>query len=579
MVTLPKRAAEKQKRSCERWNSALGAFLALTLAGSTGAGVSGCKKSGEVDADPREGEAIFLQRCAVCHAASEANAQGPGLAGILGKAAGSRHGFAYSPAMRDARITWDAAMLDRFLKAPSVIVPATTMPIAVASADDRRALIAYISTLTPSGGGAPRPVPAGSASPGDYVADAPGTRRHVTVADLPADFATPSVRNAPDVVERPQGALPRVPQGFTVDLFAKDLTNPRAIRLAPNGDLFVSESSAGQIRLLRAKDGAKTPEQIEVFATGLDRPFGVAFYPPGPDPHWIYVANTNAIVRFPYTNGDLHARAGRQTIVPSLTAGDGGHWTRDIAFSNDGTRMFVSVGSGSNVAEGMPKRPPKELHTWEQAHGLGATWGDEEGRADVRVFAPDGKDDHIFATGIRNCVGLAVCPETGDLWCSTNERDGLGDDLVPDYITRVHEGAFYGWPWLYLGNHEDPRHPKERPDLASKVTVPDVLVQAHSASLEATFYEGSLFPAEYHGNIFAAFHGSWNRATRTGPKVVRVLVKDGVPTGEYEDFMVGFVADAEHVWGRPVGVAVAHDGALLVTEDGNGTVWRVTWGS
>jgi len=243
--------------------------------------------------------------------------------------------------------------------------------------------------------------------------------------------------------------------------------------------------------------------------------------------------------------------------------------------------MFISVGSGSNVAEGMVTRNAGEIRGWEAAHGLGAAWGPEENRADILVTDPEGRQPlHAFATGIRNGVGLAVDPVSGDLWTSTNERDELGDNLVPDYLTRVGEGKFYGWPWYYMGSHEDPRHAGERPDLAGKVTVPDVPVQSHSASLEMVFYTAtagpSAFPSRYRGDIFAAFHGSWNRSNRTGYKVVRVLRKDGVPTGEYEDFLTGFVVDGSSVWGRPVGVAVAHDGALLVTEDGNDTVLRIS---
>jgi glucose/arabinose dehydrogenase len=536
---------------------------------------SGCTSQAKKDA--KLGGAIFRSRCALCHATSGAGGRGPGLARIVGRKAGSMPGFGYSPALRASGLRWDEPTLDRFLTAPTQLVPATTMPAAVSSAADRRVLIAFLRTLDGSSAAsspASTPPSAASASPGDFSADAPGVRRHLTFADLPAPFATPSARNGPDVVDRPDAAWPRVPAGFTVDLFASHLTNPRMIRVAPNGDVFIAETAAGQIRVLRAKDGGKTPDAIEVFATALDRPFGIAFFPPGPAPQWIYVANTTSVVRFPYAAGDLHARGARETIVPSLP--DDGHTTRDVAFSPDGARMFVSVGSGSNVAGDLPRRSPDEIRAWEAAHGLGAAWGDETDRADVLVFTPDGKNGHTFAAGVRNCVGLAVCPETGDLWCSTNERDGLGDNLVPDYVTRVRAGAFYGWPWFYLGAHEDPRHAGERPDLAAKIAVPDVLLQAHSASLGATFYEATLFPAEYRGNLFAAFHGSWNRATRTGPKVERILVTNGVPTGEYEDFMTGFVADGGHVWGRPVGVAVAHDGALLVTEDANGTVWRVS---
>jgi hypothetical protein len=225
----------------------------------------------------------------------------------------------------------------------------------------------------------------------------------------------------------------------------------------------------------------------------------------------------------------------------------------------------------------MKARDPAALRQWEQDKPPGAAWDFETDRADVLVFNPQGQGRRVFATGIRNCVGLAVNPTTGDLWCSTNERDDLGDNLVPDYLTRVREGGFYGWPWYYIGTHEDPRHAGERPDLRDKITVPDVLIQAHSASLQMTFYSGSQFPADYQGNAFAAEHGSWNRAKRTGYKIIRAIVKDGVPTGEYEDFVVGFVIDDASVWGRPVGVAQAKDGALLFSEDGNGTIWRVSY--
>jgi glucose/arabinose dehydrogenase/cytochrome c2 len=548
--------------------------------------------------DAQAGAALFKSRCAVCHATGSGGTQGPGLAGVVGRKAGSAN-FGYSKALRDSGLTWDAATLDRYLAAPGKLVPGTRMVLAVPSATDRRKLIAYLATLKPEAGSeapaSPAPAPAqapgqagprgreavpglrtGKAALGDFRGDAPGVRRHLTLADLPPPFQTSSAHNSPRVADSPEGAKLSAPPGFTVELFAKDLDNPRLLRVAPNGDIFVAESSAGSIRLLRARDGAAKAELQEVYASGLDQPFGIAFYPPGPDPRWIYVAENNRVVRFEYRNGDLKSRAKPQAMVARLSRSHGGHWTRDVAFSNDGARMFVSVGSASNVAEGMKKKPAAELRAWEAAHGLGAAWDDEEDRADVLVFDPQGKGGKVFAAGLRNCVGLAVQPATGELWCSTNERDGLGDDLVPDYVTRVKEGAFYGWPWWYLGNHEEPRHQGERPDLASKTTVPDVILQSHSASLQMTFYGGAMFPAEYAGSAFAAFHGSWNRSRRTGYKIVRVLVdKAGVPTGEYEDFVTGFVIDDGQVWGRPVGVAVAHDGALLFSEDGNGTIWRV----
>jgi hypothetical protein len=286
-------------------------------------------------------------------------------------------------------------------------------------------------------------------------------------------------------------------------------------------------------------------------------------------------------VRFAYHPDDMQAVGAAEIVVAKLADSVSGHSTRDIVFSADGSRLLVSVGSGSNVAEGEPRKTPAEIRDWEAAHGLGAAWAGEANRADVLVFDVAGKAPaRIFATGIRNCVGLAVQPNTGDLWCTTNERDGLGDDLVPDYTTRVHEGAFYGWPWYYLGSHEDPRHAGERPDLAGKVTLPDVLFQAHSASLTLAFYDAAsgvaAFPREYLGDAFVALHGSWNRSHRTGYKVVRVRLKDGAPTGEYQDFLTGFVVDDAHVWGRPVGVAVARDGALLVSDDASNTLWRVT---
>jgi glucose/arabinose dehydrogenase len=414
----------------------------------------------------------------------------------------------------------------------------------------------------------------GAAAFGDWRADAPGVWRHIRPADLPRPGATPSAGNGPRIVARPAAAVPQVPPGFKAQLFASGLSGPRAMRVAPDGDVFVAESWAGRIRVLRAPDGADKPSETAIFAAGLEGPFGLAFYPAGPDPQWLYVAMTGSVVRFPYRAGDLNARGAAQTIVARLPTG-GSHSTRDVAFSNDGARMFVSVGSASNAAEGLGARYPEGLASFEAEHGVGASWGRETDRALVLAFDPDGRGRKTFATGIRNCVGLAVHPQTGDLWCSVNERDGLGDDLVPDYVTRVREGAFYGWPWFYIGANEDPGHRGERPDLKDKVTVPDVLIQAHSASLQLAFYTGTQFPPDYRGDAFAAEHGSWNRSKRTGYKVIRLKTRDGVPTGEYEDFVTGFVLGDNAVWGRPVGVAVAHDGSLLVSEDANGTIWIV----
>ncbi len=421
---------------------------------------------------------------------------------------------------------------------------------------------------------------AAAAQNGDWRGDAPGTMHRIAVDALPAPFASRSSSNAPGVVAPPASAQLHVPPGFAVQRFAEGLNAPRIVRVAPNGDIFVAESVAGRIRILRAADGAASPSLTRVFAGGLDLPFGIAFYPPGPDPHFIYVADNNAVVRIPYQSGDVQARGKPETIVAPLSPTAGYHWTRDIAFSADGQHMFVSIGSGSNDAEGMAPLGAEALREHIARTVPGAAWGSEERRAAVMDYAPDGSAGRFFATGLRNCVGLAVQQQTGDVWCSTNERDGLGDNLPPDYVTRVAAGSFFGWPWYYIGAHPDPRHPHQRPDLAEDVALPDVLIQPHSAPLGMTFYTGSgpaAFGAEYQGDAFVALHGSWNRAVRTGYKLVRIHLHDGLPVAGagYEDFMTGFVVDDDDVWGRPVGVAVAHDGALLVTEDGNGTIWRI----
>ena len=544
--------------------------------------------------DPGPGKIFFQQSCAICHADSlgagnaEIVKQGPSLVGVLGRRAGSGSAFNYTKALGESGLTWDAPTLDHFLTNPAAAVPGTTMPTSVPNAGDRANVIAYLATLkvpagvSPLAKHAPAPSTSSPADAGDWQRAAPGVRHHLTLADLPPPYSTSSAGNAPKVVKQPAGATLSVPPGFTVRLFASGLSNPRIVRVAPNGDIFIAETAANRIRVLRAADGAEAPSENQVFAEGLDRPFGIAFYPPGANPQWIYVANNNAVVRFAYHSGDLKAGGPAQVIVPRLTESQGGHSTRDVAFSKDGNRLFISVGSGSNVAETMSKKSVDDAHQWEATHGRGAAWDAETNRADILVTDPEGHQPlHTFATGIRNGVGLAVDPETGDLWTSANERDGLGDDLVPDYVTRVKEGGFYGWPWYYLGRNEDPRHAGERPDLAGAATVPDVLLQAHSASLEMTFYTGmkgaAAFPADYRGDVFAALHGSWNRSSRTGYKIIRARLHHGIPTGEYDDFLTGFVVDGTSVWGRPVGVAVAHDGALLVAEDGNGTLWRISY--
>jgi glucose/arabinose dehydrogenase len=395
----------------------------------------------------------------------------------------------------------------------------------------------------------------------DFRGEQPGRVHKITASDLPQPYNTKSAAIFSDPVSRPSDAWPQAPQGFQVELYAGGLQNPRLIRTAPNGDLFLAESDPGKILVFRGVTAAGKAAQVATFTTGLHRPFGIAFYPPGPNPQFVYVGNTDSVVRFPYSNGDLKARGPQETVIAKLPSGDervggGGHWTRDLAFSLDGKTLFVSVGSRTNFANVDEDKS-------------------ETMRANILAANPDGSDLHIYASGIRNPVGIALDPQTGVLWTSVNERDALGDNLPPDYITHVQPGGFYGWPWYYIGGNEEPRLAGKHPELKDKVIVPDVLLEPHNASLELTFYEAGQFPPQYQGAIFAAEHGSWNRSVRTGYEVVFVPVKDGHATGEYVDFLTGFVTPKGDAWGRPVGVAVAQDGSLMVTDDGSNSLWRV----
>jgi glucose/arabinose dehydrogenase/cytochrome c5 len=410
------------------------------------------------------------------------------------------------------------------------------------------------TTFTPVKTNAPPPQPPFT----DFRFEEPATLRKIDAQNLPAPYATDTSNNGPKLVARPEDAWPKAPAGFTVQQYATGLDNPRLIRTAPNGDFFLAESNSGKIKVFRGFTADGRPKETGVFATGLNRPYGIAFYPPGENPQWVYVGNTDSVVRFPYQRGDLQASAPARHLA-DLPHG-GGHWTRDVQFTTDGTKMFVAVGSASNVDD--PDTTPGEKN-----------------RADILEFNPDGSGMLVYAYGIRNAGGgLAIDPKTGQLWCSVNERDGLGDNLVPDYITHVEEGGFYGWPWWYIGSHQDPRHEGKHPELKDRVLVPDVLLQPHNASLEMTFYQGSQFPAEYRGDIFASEHGSWNRSVRVGYEVIRVLRhQTGRATGEYQDFLTGFVVDNGHVWGRPVGITVALDGSLLVTDDGSNSIWRISY--
>jgi glucose/arabinose dehydrogenase len=413
----------------------------------------------------------------------------------------------------------------------------------------------------------------GPAAFGDWRIDAPGLRFRITPADLPSANASPASANPPREAPRPSGALPKAPFGFAVDILAQGLNEPRVMRTAPNGDIFLAESGAGRVTVLRGAEDATQPPTTGVFAEKLDRPYGIAFYPPGPEPKFVYVATPGEVYRFPYKSGDLTASAKPDKIV-GLPDG-GGHWTRDLAVAADGSVIFASVGSNSNDAEDM--KPLAGLEAFRKTHALGAAWGSEAGRADVLAFKPDGSAMRVLATGLRNCSGLGVQPQNGALWCVANERDNLGDDLPPDFATTVGDGKFYGWPWFYIGDHEDPQRGKERQDLKGHVTVPDVLLQPHSAPLGIAFYHSSQFPAKFRDGAFVAMHGSWNRAKRTGYKVVRLVFDNGRPTGEYEDFLVGFIDDNDGVWGRPSGVAVTRGGDLLVADDLGGVVWRVRY--
>jgi glucose/arabinose dehydrogenase len=441
------------------------------------------------------------------------------------------------------------------------------------------ALVGGIVALAPAARPQPGQVLRGKDAFGDWSEDQPGVRRLIRPEDLPAKG--PSVPNKVEVVPRAPDARPRVPAGFTVELVAEGLPGPRVIRPAPNGDLFVADSKSNTIRVYRVPPGSAKPSESSVFAEGLHQPYGIAFYPVGAEPQWVYVANSDGAVRFPYRNGELKASGKPEKLIERIPWTH--HWTRDIVFTPDGRKLFYSVGSGSNAGQDMFPMPNMDggLQAWAKSQPLGAAWDTEERRANVLQFDPDGMNGEIYATGLRNCDGLAIQPRTNQLWCVVQERDELGDDLPFEYATHVQKGAFYGWPWFYIGDHKDPRHKIGRPDLAGKVTVGDVMIQAHSSAMQIAFYDppqgAGDFPADYEGSAFVTLHGSWNRLHRTGYKVIRLLFDEtGRATGEYEDFMTGFVVSDKKVWGRPVGVAVGKDGSLFVTEDGSGTIWRVT---
>jgi glucose/arabinose dehydrogenase len=427
----------------------------------------------------------------------------------------------------------------------------------------------------------------GQAAFADWDQQQPGVRRKITVADLPEPRPEESVNNGPHLVARPDGAWPVAPPGFIVTLYAggdfrptpqsssinnqppsvpsaeSQFREPRLLRTAPNGDIFLSDSRGDKVFVLRGVSPNGKVKTVSVFASGLNLPFGISFYPAGSHPKWVYICNTDSVLRFPYRSGDLVARSAPEKVVAELPGfaqlRGGGHWTRDIVFTKDGRRMLISVGSASNADDADAN--PKEFH-----------------RADILEFTPEGQFLKIYASGLRNCVGEAINPITGMLWCSTNERDALGNHLVPDYVTSVPEGGFFGWPWFYMGGHQDPRLTGKHLELKDSVLTPDVLLQPHMASLEMTFYPtAGAFPAEYQGDAFVAEHGSWNRQRRAGYELVRIPMHNGVADGSYEDFLTGFVTADGQVWGRPVGVAVAKDGSMFVSDDGSRSVWHITY--
>lgn len=378
---------------------------------------------------------------------------------------------------------------------------------------------------------------------------------NITLADLPAPYATESAKQNPKELDMPKEPVLEVPEGFRVNIFAKGLDKARTLAVAPNGDVFVVQSKENKIAILRDTNQDGAADEIFTFAEGkkqgLDQPFGIAFHK-----GYLYIANTDGAVRYPYQPGQTQMKGEYEDFITGISPGGyNQHWTRNILFHED--KVYFTVGSETNVK-------PEELP-----------------RASIQVFNEDGSNQQTYASGIRNPVGISINPTTQQLWASVNERDKLGDGLVPDYFTHVEEGGFYGWPYAYLSaSNVDPRREGEKPELVAKTITPDVLFESHSAALTNVFYEGEQFPEEYRGDAFVAFHGSWNRSQGTGYKVVRVpFDENGKPEGGYEDFVTGWLAKPKvpAAWGRPVGVAVAQDGSLLIAEDTNGVIYRVSY--
>jgi glucose/arabinose dehydrogenase len=348
--------------------------------------------------------------------------------------------------------------------------------------------------------------------------------------------------------------MPVAPEGFKVSKFADKLKNPRWTYIAPNGDIFVAESatkkSADRITLLRDVNKDGIAEFREIYLDKLKQPLGMLALK-----NYFYVANTDGLYRYPYKAGETKMTGKGEKILELPAGGYNNHWTRNLLANADGSKIYVSVGSASNVAE----------------HGMDT----EKRRANILEINPDGSGERIYASGLRNPVGMDWAPGTNMLWTAVNERDELGDELVPDYITSVKEGGFYGWPYSYFGQNKDPRMKGEGADLVAKAIVPDVPVGSHTASLGLAFYNQDQFPAKYRNGAFIGQHGSWNKSTLSGYKVTFVPFKNGKPSGKMEDFLTGFVESEKKVYGRPVGITVMKDGSLLVNDDSGNTIWRV----
>ena len=389
--------------------------------------------------------------------------------------------------------------------------------------------------------------------PSTSVTNNTSTLAHFDIkpADLPPPNATKDATNPPRVIPRPADAKLNVPPGFSVDTFAEGgFTEPRWMALAPNGDVFLSDARSGKIIVLRDANKDGVAEERFVFVEAMKQPFGIAFWR-----GYVYIGNTDAVIRFTYKPGQTKAEGTPEKIADLPGRGYREHWTRNILFSRDGKKMYVTVGSETNVSV-------------EQ----------EPMRAAIIEFNPDGTGKRIYASGTRNPIGLAWLPGTSTLWAAVQERDRLGDDLVPDFVTEIKDGGFYGWPYAYMG-FEDPRRKGERPDLVQKTITGNVLIQAHSAILGMVFYQGSMFPRDYRGDAFVALHGSWNRNERTGYKIICIRFRNGKPVGGYDDFLTGWMLDpkSKDVWGRPVGLLVLNDGSMLITDDGANKIWRVTY--